>query len=194
MRDALVFGVDIDPLQEHEQVIQQCHIGMSILDTRQLQSSLTTGSSSILQIIQSYHYVIGSPKFAKGKSNKFFFGQVENISMPDLKLRLEALISHRSVVLACHGDAGDLNVLGRLGIDLHPLCTIDTVKAAQYPRQLSYRYSLERLLSALGVPFANLHISGIDAHFVALSSLDACSQRRRESECGCRLSKLVVDI
>ncbi|KAH7121408.1 hypothetical protein EDB81DRAFT_813900, partial [Dactylonectria macrodidyma] len=33
------------------------------------------------------------------------------------------------------------------------------------PPQLYYRYSLEKLLDSLDIPYANLHAAGNDAHF-----------------------------
>ena len=76
------------------------------------------------------------------------------------------MTSHRNIILVCHGTDRELKVLRQIDLDLHPLCIIDTVKAAQYPLQLSYRYSLERLLEELKIPFCNLHTAGNDAHFV----------------------------
>ena len=69
------------------------------------------------------------------------------------------------VVLILHGAREDIKVLENLGIDLHALFIIDTVKAAQNPLGLSYRYSLEKLLEALDISFTNLHAAGNDAHF-----------------------------
>ena len=73
---------------------------------------------------------------------------------------------HQNIILVCHGRDRDLRILGQIDIDLHPLCIIDTVKAAQYPLQLSYRYSLEKLLDEFNIPFCNLHTAGNDAHFI----------------------------
>lgn len=56
--------------------------------------------------------------------------------------------------------------LDNLNINISPLYTIDTVKAAQHPLQLSFRCSLEKILNELSIPFAALHVAGNDAHFV----------------------------
>ena len=64
-----------------------------------------------------------------------------------------------------HGADSDLKVLRKLEIHDDPLRIIDTQKAAKYPLQLYYRYSLEKLLEALEIPYAALHAAGNDAHF-----------------------------
>lgn len=56
-------------------------------------------------------------------------------------------------------------MLRNLDIDLRLLYIIDTNKAAQYPLQLYYRYSPEKLLDDLESPYASLHAAGNDARF-----------------------------
>ncbi|KAM0487055.1 hypothetical protein ACHAPX_000323 [Trichoderma viride] len=55
----------------------------------------------------------------------------------------------------------------KLDIDLNPIFTIDTTKAARYPHQAFYDYTLKKLLQDFGIPFTNkqLHVAGNDAHF-----------------------------
>lgn len=57
-----------------------------------------------------------------------------------------SLTSMQKIVLIVHGGNRELSVLERLDINLTQLYTVDTVKAAQYPLRLSYRYSLRKLL------------------------------------------------
>ncbi len=168
MKNVRFLGIDIDALQEHERVIQQFHIGISVLDTHSLQALVLGLPDARLatQVIESHHFIVGNSGFSQRKSNKFIFRQPETFSLSDLRRKLRSLTLHRDVVLVFHGSNRELGVFTRLDIDLQPLCIIDTVKAAQYPLQLSYRYSLEKLLTELGIPFVNLHVSGNDAHFV----------------------------
>ncbi|KAF5602202.1 QDE-2-interacting protein [Fusarium subglutinans] len=48
--------------------------------------------------------------------------------------------------------------------DLEPVFIIDTVKAAQFPLQLWYRYSLKQLLEEFEIPYSQLHVAENDAH------------------------------
>lgn len=93
------------------------------------------------------------------------FEKSEPITISELKPKLEALVFEKDNVLILHGANSDLKVLHNLDIDLGSLYVIDTNKAAQFPLQLYYRYSLEKLLEALEIPYAFLHAAGNDAHF-----------------------------
>lgn len=163
-------SIDIDSLQEDDGVIQNLHVGISVLDFESLKTPVATGSTAGLatkkQPIESHHYIIGNPKFARRKANKFLFGNPETIPLSGLKDQLQSFTSNRGIILIFHGGHRELWALKALDIHLTPLYTIDTVKAAQYPLQLSHRCSLEKLLSQLEIPFAALHNAGNDAHFV----------------------------
>ena len=115
--------------------------------------------------IKSFQFTIGDSPYCRRAADKFLFGRSESILISELKPWLEQTVSERDVVLVIHGAEQDLEVLKNLGIDLHAVFVVDTVKAAQYPLRLSYRYSLEKLLEVLGIPFTNLHAAGNDAHF-----------------------------
>lgn len=111
LSDARFLCVDIDSIQEKEGVIQQLHIGVSLLDTRSLQRSISRSprGKPKAPMIESHHFVVGSPKFAQGKSNKFLFGPLETMSsVPDLRARLGPTPLHRNIILVCHGGTGSL--------------------------------------------------------------------------------------
>ena len=169
LKDVLFIAVDIDTFQGYESIIpgQQFHIGVSILDTRSLRDMVR--SCPVLEspehVVRSFQFTIGDSRYCRRASHRFLFGKTEGIPLSDFKPKLLGLASGRDTVLVLHGGNEDLKVLRNLGIDLRPLCIIDTVKAAQHPLQLSYRYSLERLLDELDIPFAALHAAGNDAHF-----------------------------
>lgn len=98
LSDARFLCVDIDSIQEKEGVIQQLHIGVSLLDTRSLQRPISRSprGKPKAPMIESHHFVVGSPKFAQGKSNKFLFGPLETMSsVADLRARLGATTLHR---------------------------------------------------------------------------------------------------
>ncbi len=166
IKDVRFLGIDIDAVQEQDQVICQFHIGISVLDTRSLHA-LTLGLPNAQpRVIDSHHFVVGEAEFRRGASRMFLFGQFETISLAKLKLKLEAIALHQNVVMVCHGNDKESRVLQKLNINFPCLYTLDTVKAAQYPLQLSYRYSLEKLLDGFSIPHLKLHSSWNDAHFV----------------------------
>lgn len=161
-------SIDIDSLQEDDGGIQNLHMGLSVLDSESLGTSVTssTGVATEKQGIESHHYIVGNPKFSRNKANKFLFGNPKAIPLSGLKDQLQLFTSNRDIVLIFHGGHRELWALKALDIHLNPLYTIDTVKAAQHPLQLSYRCSLEKLLLELEIPFTALHNAGNDAHFV----------------------------
>lgn len=165
--DFLFVCIDIDTLDGYDRVLphQQFHIGVSILDSRSLSGSLNIPTAGSTDVITSYQFHTGDSKYCRRASNRFLYGRSEAIHISALKPRLEALVSSRDVVLVMHGDP-DIKVLKNLDIDLQPLYSIDTVKAAQYSLRLSRRISLEQLLTTLDVPYTYLHAAGNDAHFI----------------------------
>jgi DNA polymerase III epsilon subunit-like protein len=174
-KDLLLIGVDVETMGRTDEVIsgQDFHIGISVLDTRSLQTLVNSQSSANnpTQLIESFQYTFGDSKSCQKASEKFLFGNTEAIEISDLKDKIENLSSGRYVALIFHGAHEDLKFLQNLDIDLKPIYIIDTVKAAQFPLQLYYRYSLERLLDVLDIPYAALHSAGNDAHFALRASL-----------------------
>ncbi|KAK1596140.1 uncharacterized protein LY79DRAFT_479318, partial [Colletotrichum navitas] len=170
MRDVLFVGLDIDTYQGYDQLIgdQQLHIGVSILDTRVLEDMLLNPTAANYQeAITSYQFTVGESAYCKRASKNFLFGLSQPISITELKPKIDALLSKRDYILVLHGTHSDFKILQHLKIDLpaQSLYVVDTNKAAQSPLKLYYRYSLEKLLEALQIPYANLHAAGNDAHY-----------------------------
>jgi hypothetical protein len=168
--DMLLMAIDIEPVQGHETTVpdQPYRIGVSFLDTRYLQASCDApaAESELEAMITSSQFTGGaSSKYSRKAANRFLFGQSEPVSLSQLKPRLRQMVSCRDVVLVLHGAREDLKVLNSLGVDLHPIFVMDIVKAAQYVIGLSYRYSLEKMLTTLDIAFIHLHTAGNDAHF-----------------------------
>jgi hypothetical protein len=120
MRDVRLLSIDIDALQKEGQVIRQFHIGVSLLDTCRVEASILGSRHAALdsQMIESHHFVVGSPKYSRRKSNKFLFGQFEVLSLADLPARIGGMASGRDIILVCHGGAQDLAVLDQINLDL----------------------------------------------------------------------------
>lgn len=169
MRDVLLVAFDVDTKDSYQALTsdQDFHIGISILDTRSLQDCIVAPTSKKVEtMIQSYQFSIGDSKYIRKATKKFLFGNVEPIQLVDLKSKFEGLIAGRQMVLVFHGgSASDWKIFQGLQLDQQPLYVLDTVKAAQHPLRLSYRWSLEKLLETFHIPFKALHAAGNDAHF-----------------------------
>jgi hypothetical protein len=68
-----------------------------------------------------------------------------------------------------HGTNEDIKFLNNIDPEIiaRACYVLDTVKVAQYIRQLSYRYGLEKLLCELSIPYEHirLHAAGNDTFF-----------------------------
>ncbi|VUC37717.1 unnamed protein product [Clonostachys rosea] len=160
----LAFDVDIKSGEKKVTLDQRWHIGVSTFDTRCLLERLDESVPS--PAITSYHFLNINAKPIK--TRPFLWGETESLALPAISSRIQALIKGRTYVLVMHGADMDCKfLLNNLNADLvgEAGYIMDTVKAAQFPLGLYYRYSLERLLEELGIPYANLHVAGNDAHF-----------------------------
>ncbi|KND87099.1 hypothetical protein TOPH_08280 [Tolypocladium ophioglossoides CBS 100239] len=172
--DILFVSVDLDTFQGYEKIRddQQLHIGISTFDTRHLQEMIAHPAllDQHQHAIDSYQFVVGNRLYARRARRRFLFGKSEDINLSDLKSKFELITQDRDYVLVFHGANEDMKILQQLDIGNQACYVLDTVKAAQFPLQLYYRYSLEKLLDSLNISFANLHAAGNDAHF-ALKAL-----------------------
>ncbi|KAI0813580.1 hypothetical protein GGR55DRAFT_537996 [Xylaria sp. FL0064] len=176
MKDVLFISIDVDTYQgyEHLATDPQLHIGVSILDTRVLHhlTLKELGSVHEADALESYQFVVKNSRYCKAASRKFMFGKSQSIPLAEVKAQIESLVCSRSRdnILVFHGDHSDRKALANLNIELRPLYITDNVKAAQYPLGLPYRLGLEAMLDTFGIPYADLHTAGNDAHY-ALRSL-----------------------
>lgn len=171
MKDVLLIGIDVDTYQGYEHLPSdpQLHIGVSVLDTRVLHHLIQEGLDSARQAdaLESYQFVVGDSKYCKTASRKFMFGKSQSVPLGEVKAQVESLVCRRGrdTILVFHGDHSDRKALSNLNIQLQPLYVIDNVKAAQYPLGLPYRLGLEAMLDTFGIPYADLHAAGNDAHY-----------------------------
>ncbi|KAF7537235.1 hypothetical protein G7054_g3915 [Neopestalotiopsis clavispora] len=169
IKDVVFVAIDVGSLQGFEEIVpdQQLHLGVSILSTRALRGLILAPSPTevIANVIQSYQFIVGGSKYSRRAGRKFLFGESESIPLFDVKSRVESIIPSGDIITVFHGGQYDVKALNLFQIDLHPICVIDTVKAAQHPLHLHYRLSLENLLNKLTIPNTNLRSAGNDAHF-----------------------------
>lgn len=187
MKDLLLVGLDVDTFQGYEQLVpdQQLHIGISLLDTRELQASIQDADFPG-GLIDSYQFTVGSSKYCQRASRKFMFGRSEALDICRIRPRLQQLIGGRPFALVLHGSSSDMKMLRNLDVDpatLGCVYVFDTNKVAQWVLQLHYRLGLEKLLERLEIPFDDLHAAGNDAHFSLRALLMlACKDAERLRE------------
>ncbi|EFZ03568.1 DnaQ-like (or DEDD) 3'-5' exonuclease superfamily protein [Metarhizium robertsii] len=171
VKDVLLVAVDVDTGGGYEVISpgQSFHIGVSILDTRHL---ITTQLRDPAAAISSHQFINTDSRPCRWAARSFLFGDTERIALPDFTTRFARLTAGRAYVLVAHGTREEIKFLNNLdpGIAAPAAYIMDTVKAAQHPLQLYYRYSIEKLLDEFAIPYANLHAAGNDAHF-ALKAL-----------------------
>lgn len=164
-------SIDIDELKEQNGFPVQFHIGISILPTQDLHDQCHLASlhaQSTPCRIQSHHWAVENTDHYSTHDNLFCSRKRRCIPLSDLKERLKKLLGKSfPIILIVHGGHREVTILQKLDIDLNPIFTIDTTKAARYPLQAFYDYTLKKLLQDFGIPFTNkqLHVAGNDAHF-----------------------------
>ncbi|TPX11202.1 uncharacterized protein E0L32_001020 [Thyridium curvatum] len=180
--DVLLVAVDIDTQQGYSEILpdHQFHIGVSTLDSRALLNPAGTlrSGKGPTPTIQSLQFTIGDSRYCRKASKRFLFGLSEPSSLSSVKSRLETIASGRNVVLV-------------------PIFVVDTVKAAQEPLSLPYRYSLEKLLEALEIPYKKLHAAGNDAHFalrVLLMIIAKDAERQPETQHSVSLIRALKEV
>ncbi|KAL6814551.1 hypothetical protein J3E69DRAFT_347499 [Trichoderma sp. SZMC 28015] len=170
IKDILLVGVDVDTGGGYEAISeeQSFHIGISIFDTR----SLTKQPQDLNDTVKSYQFINNNSKPCRWAAKSFLLGESKLIELTDLPASFFLLTQGRDYVLVAHGIDADIKFFNNLNPEIvSGACYIlDTVKAAQYPLQLYYRYSLESLLDEFNIRYAKLHAAGNDAHF-ALKAL-----------------------
>lgn len=171
IKDVLLVSVDVDTGGGYEVISpeQSFHIGVSIFDTRCLIQKLHDPRDAIT----SYQFINRDSRPCKWAAKSFLFGETELMTLNDFASRIFLLTKDRDYVLVAHGAGEDVKVLNNIDPKIvgRASYVLDTVKAAQFPLQLSYRYSIEKLLDELGIGYAKLHAAGNDAHFVLKASL-----------------------
>ncbi|KAF5638153.1 ribonuclease H [Fusarium sp. NRRL 25303] len=166
IKDLGFLSIDVDHFRVENGVIQRVEIGLSFLKAQALQQlhcKTMRGGNLASRFIKSHHLVFGPKKEFYGRSHLFSFGNARPIKLRDVGAVLERL-TRKPYVLVVHGAKQELSLLSLLNIKLEPVFIIDTVKAAQYPLQLWYRYSLKQLLEEFEIPYSHLHVAGNDAH------------------------------
>lgn len=188
-RAATLVGIDVDELKEEDGMPVTFHMGVSIVHTQDLHNQChlpLRHISSKPPVIRSVNLLIGDNIYSARNKSRFCFGRHRRLSLRNLGAHLKELIGTPCpLILVVHGGYRETNLLERLGINLQPMFTIDTIEAARYPMQVFYNFTLRGLLETFGIPFNSyhLHVAGNDAHFILRALLMiAVADARRELE------------
>lgn len=168
IKDVLLVAVDVDTGGGYEVIgpNQSFHVGVSTFDTRWLTSDNLADPT---QAIASCQFINQETKPCKSAAKRFLSGATEMMTIHAIAWRILSITQDRDYVLIGHGLKEDLKVLNNINpeITARACYILDTVKSVQHILRLYYRYSLERLLDSLSIPYDpyRLHAAGNDAHF-----------------------------
>ena len=187
IKDVLFLAIDIEGETCQPTLPEEYQLGISILDTRHLQTLISKHLSlyseqntdgdddetELRNILQTYNLCHGSPTYCLKAQRKLLFGSAEELAPAEMNAKIQTLIAGRDVILVVHCGTNDLRFLDRLEIPIQPLYTLDTQKTAQNPLTLVKRPSLESLQTTLEIPFVSksLHTGGNDANYTLRSLL-----------------------
>ncbi|KAJ4157657.1 hypothetical protein NW754_009303 [Fusarium falciforme] len=151
IKAALLVSIDVDTGGGYEFISpdQSFHIGMSNIDTQCLVQKLHDPRDAIT----SYQFINRDSRPCKWAAKNFLFGETELMTPNDFASRISLLTKDRDYVLVAHGVGKDVKVLNNIDPKIVDRASyvLDTVKAAQFPLQLCYRYSVEKPLDELGI-------------------------------------------
>ncbi|KAF5716395.1 QDE-2-interacting protein [Fusarium mundagurra] len=141
------------------------HMGVAILDTRDLQDVIQNGFKldNPSDLIRTYQFAVQD---RVPKVDRFCFGDTEAISTEDLKRRFIEWQKGRDVIGVAYSLHGDLALLKEFEIFVSVICWIDLALAQYIPLQNATAPSLAVVMNRLRIRYAGrLHEPGNDAHF-----------------------------
>lgn len=168
MRDVRLICLDTDKfrnLSEGQKGAKSFHLGVAILDTRDLRDVIQNGFKfdNPSDLIQTYQFAVQD---RVPKVDRFCFGDTEAISREDLKRRFVEWQKGRDVIGVAYTLHNDLALLKEFEIILTAICWIDLALAQYIPLQNATAPSLAVVMNRLRIRYAGkLHEPGNDAHF-----------------------------
>ncbi|KAF4500353.1 QDE-2-interacting [Fusarium agapanthi] len=168
MRDVRLICVDTDKVKkmsEEPGKTESFHLGVAILDTRDLRDVIRHGFKldNPSDLIRTYQFAVQD---SVPKVDHFCFGDTEAISVEDLKRRFLEWQGGRDVIGVAYSAHSDLAVLKEFNILLSAIFWIDLALAQYIPFQEATAPSLAVVMNRLRIRYAGkLHEPGNDAHF-----------------------------
>ncbi|CCT69270.1 uncharacterized protein FFUJ_07833 [Fusarium fujikuroi IMI 58289] len=156
---------DFRNLSERQKGAKSFHLGVAILDTRDLRDVIQNGFKldNPSDLIRTYQFAVQD---RVPKVDRFCFGDTEAISREDLKRRFVEWQKGRDVIGVAYTLHNDLALLKEFEIILTAICWIDLALAQYIPLQNATAPSLAVVMNRLRIRYAGkLHEPGNDAHF-----------------------------
>lgn len=204
IKDVLFIAIDFEGKTCQAALPDNYQLGISILDTRHLQDSISKGlhatqnddidsETEFQNILQTYNLCHGHPGYCQRARRKLLFGNAEVLSAEEMNAKIQTLMAERDIILVVHSGKNELRFLDKLEIVIRPLYLLDTQKTAQTPLGLLKRSSLEGFLTTFEIPFfsKSLHVGGNDANYT-LRTLLMTAVKDAEGEEGLSMEQLAL--
>jgi hypothetical protein len=163
MKDIVFVCVDTEFTPDGRNLCdQEFQLGIATLRTRDLLSLISQpqlANSKQADILQTRNFCVASPEYCLKAWRKYAFGESETVHLDELKLWFEAIIPTRDIVLVTQNRSNDLRIVKEPGVDVQPICTLDTQMVAQSPLHSTHKASLKELLSILECSSQFMHVA-----------------------------------
>ena len=172
IRDVLIVVLDVDRTQNAQGKNTILHIGLSVLDTRDLHA-MVMGSSAVTNPIRSRYFRVspGHRTPSTRRVDSFAFGPVEVTSPAAFEAILgELSAEHREICLVHHGwgSQEDATLPRHL---VNPYRCLPRTMIVDMGRIVASRQGLYATLRKLGIPGEGLGFSGHRAHYLVRALL-----------------------
>ncbi|KAJ4124920.1 hypothetical protein NW768_009261 [Fusarium equiseti] len=171
MKDVRLICIDTDMVRrqpilpgEWKRRITSFHIGIAILDTKDIRDVMAHGINlpNPADLIKTYEYAVQTQP---PDDDKFIFGNTESISLEDLKRKFIEWQSGHDVIGVAYSVRNDLILLKDFNVYLNQAFWIDVAQATYPILKTTWAPRLAVLLESLNIQYAKLHSAGNDAHF-----------------------------
>ncbi|KAH7192679.1 uncharacterized protein B0J16DRAFT_380565 [Fusarium flagelliforme] len=177
MKDVRLICIDTDRVRrqpirpgEWKRRISSFHIGIAILDTKDIRDVMTRGINlpRPADLIKTYEFAVQTQP---PEDDTFIFGNTESISLESLKQKFIEWQSGHDVIGVAYSVRNDLILLKDFNIYLNQAFWMDVAQATYPILKTTWAPKLAILLESLNIQYAKLHSAGNDAHFTMRAML-----------------------
>ncbi|KAJ4006989.1 hypothetical protein NW752_001071 [Fusarium irregulare] len=177
MKDVRLICIDTDRVRrqpilpgEWKKRITSFHIGIAILDTKDIRDVMTRGINlpRPADLIKTYEFAVQTQP---PEDDTFIFGKTESISLETLKQMFIEWQSGHDVIGVAYSVRNDLILLKDFNIYLNQAFWMDVAQATYPILKTTWAPKLAVLLESLNIQYAKLHSAGNDAHFTMRAML-----------------------
>ncbi|KAF5634827.1 hypothetical protein F52700_5659 [Fusarium sp. NRRL 52700] len=168
MRDVRLSCIDTDKIKrvaQRRDKIESFHLGVAILDTKDLRDVIRNGFKldNPSDLIRTYQFAVQD---SVSKVDHFCFGDTEAISVEDLRRRFVEWQEGKDVIGVAYSAHSDMAVLKKFNIFMSAIFWIDLALAQYITFQETTAPSLAVVMNRLRIRYkAKLHEPENDAHF-----------------------------